>query len=468
MNGILHNISTDTIAAISTAMGSAGIGIIKVSGPLAINSTLSLFRQKNYTVLPEKKIISHKMIHGWMLDPDHDTMIDEVLWVCMKKPHSYTGEDVAEIHTHGSHVVLQSILEQILNTPNVRLAKPGEFTRRAYMNGRIDLTHAEAVMDVISAQTQQTLTLTSAHLTGQLKKTIESMRDQMIQWLATIEASIDFPDDMSDEQDPSDIQASLTSLIDQINHYIADYHQTAIYRDGAKVVIVGRPNVGKSSLLNCLLAKDRAIVSNQPGTTRDVIDGQVNIANVPMTLFDTAGIHISFDNIEQQGISRAKALIQQAHLILLVIEAGKELTQNDFQIYDEIGNGKMIVCANKIDQVQHQNTIHLPEHWPQPINISAKYHMGIDQLKQTIATMVTGNKDNMPSPEFMINLRQKNCLETSKECLEQALSACVNNMPLDCATIDISLALDALGEMIGVVHNEQMLDQIFSSFCIGK
>jgi len=458
---------TETIAAISTATGSAGIGIIKISGPEAISSTLSFFRQKNGQFLPEHDIVSHKMVYGWIINPEQGNMLDEVLWVCMKSPHSYTGEDVAEIHTHGSHVVLHSILELLLKLPNVRLANPGEFTRRAYMNGRIDLTHAEAVMDLISAQSQKTLTLTTAHLTGQLKEKIQLMRQQILDCLAIIEANIDFPDDMAEDQDDQDVQKSLKSIISKINQYINDYYQTAIYRDGAKVVIVGKPNVGKSSLLNCLLGRDRAIVSNEPGTTRDIIDGQLSIANVPVTLFDTAGIHISFDNIEQQGILRAKSLIKQANLILFVVEAGKAFTQDDWQVYNEIQNEPFILCANKVDCSDRKTINNVPDKCPVPIYISALHRIGIDQLKHDISEKISCQNDELPSPEFMINLRQKNCLETAKNYIEQALSASFN-LPLECSVIDIRLALEALGDIIGIVHNEQLLDQIFSSFCIGK
>jgi tRNA modification GTPase len=460
-------IFTETIAAISTATGSAGIGIIKVSGPSAIQSTLTFFRTKQGSTLSIKSIVSHKMVYGWMINAEQDSIIDEVLWVCMKGPHSYTGEDVAEIHTHGSQIVLQSILEQLIQLPIVRLAKPGEFTRRAFMNGRIDLTHAEAVMDLISAQSQKMMTLTSAHLTGHLKKNIDSMREQIVQCLSIIEAHIDFPDDMFEEQDNLHIQTTLKALIKQIDQYLFDYQSTALYRDGAKVVIVGRPNVGKSSLLNRLLNRDRAIVSNQPGTTRDIIDGYISLANVPVTLFDTAGIHISYDNIEQQGISRAKSLIKQANLILFVIEAGKELTADDWQIYHEISKYPFLMCANKMDCVEHKTINHLPDKVSEPLFISALHRLGIDQLKQVMTETIMVQHDEMPSPEFVVNLRQKNCLKTAKNCLKQALSAS-QHMPLDCVVIDIRQAMDALGEIIGAVHNEQMLDHIFSSFCIGK
>ncbi|KPA18295.1 tRNA modification GTPase TrmE, partial [Candidatus Magnetomorum sp. HK-1] len=458
----------DTIAAISTAMGNAGIGIIKISGPMAIKTSLSFFRQKGGSVFPEKKIISHKMIHGWIVNPQNDEIIDEVLWVCMKSPNSYTGEDVAEIHTHGNHIVLQSILELIVNTANIRLAKPGEFTRRAYMNGRIDLTHAEAVMDVISAQTQKTLSLTSSHFSGYLKQTIDSMKNEILQCLANIEAIIDFPEDMEDEPLNLNVQTSLSKLIDRLNHYIANYYQTSIYRDGVTLVIVGRPNVGKSSLLNCLLGKDRAIVSEQPGTTRDTIDGQLTISNIWVSIFDTAGIHVSNDNIEQQGISKAKSLIKEAHLILFVVEAGKDMTSDDLKVYQEICHQPFIICANKIDCVPENTKIsNLPEKSPSPLYISALHHKGIVALKQSITDAITIQKDDIPAPTFMINLRQKKCLETAKDYLEQSLSACLNNMPLDCVVIDIRLAMDALGEITGEIHNEQMLDQIFSTFCIG-
>ena len=459
----------DTIAAISTAMGNAGIGIIKISGPVAIKSTLSIFRKKNGLTFPENKIISHKMIHGWIINPKNDQIIDEVLWVCMKSPNSYTGENVAEIHTHGSHIVLESILELIVSIPDIRLAKPGEFTRRAYMNGRIDLTHAEAVMDVINAQTQKTLSLTTSHFSGHLKKIINSMRDDIFQCLANIEAIIDFSEDLEDEPLSLNIKANLSKIIDQINHYIESFYQTAIYRDGVSIVIVGRPNVGKSSLLNCLLGRDRAIVSEKPGTTRDIIDGQLNISNIWISIYDTAGIHISQDNIEQQGISKAKSLIKQAHLVLFIIEAGKDMTPDDFKVYEEICNQPFIVCANKIDCVSKNAKIsNLPDNCPQPVYISALHHKGIDSLKKSISNEIISQKDNISAPSFMINLRQKKCLETAKNYLEQALSANNRDMPLDCTVIDIRLAMDSLGEITGEIHNEHMLDQIFSKFCIGK
>ena len=458
-------IVSDTIAAISTSIGKAGIGIIKISGPMAIKASLYFFRKKNKTTLNPENVVSHKMIHGWVVNQDNETIIDEVLWVCMKKPCSYTGEDVAEIHTHGSHVVLQTILEIILSVPDIRLAQPGEFTRRACLNGRMDLTHAEALKEIISAQTPKALHFTSAHLSGQFRTQISSLSDNIFQYLTWIEANIDFPDEMSDEEP---MALSLMPQIDQIDRLIASYDQTAIYRDGLRVVIVGCPNVGKSSLLNCLLTKDRAIVSQQPGTTRDVIDAHINIDNIPITLYDTAGIHQTSDTIEQQGIARAKALIAQADLILFIVEADRSLSSDDFYVHQIIKECKWLLCANKIDRVKNILIDNLPSQWPDPICISARHDIGMDSLKKAIVNHTIQQDSDAPDPEYMINFRQKKCLEKAKDALMQAQTAYNDNLPVDCVVIDIRLALDALGEITGDVYHEHVLDDIFSTFCIGK
>jgi len=458
-------IASDTIAAISTSMGKAGIGIIKLSGPKAIQRSLQFFRKKNKTPIDPEKVVSHTMIYGWMINDTTEMIIDEVLWVCMKKPCSYTGEDVAEIHTHGSHVVLQTILDLILSDNQIRLAKPGEFTRRACLNGRMDLTHAEAIKELISAQTPKTLHLTSAHFSGQFHAQISSIRDDIYKCLARLEATIDFPEEMVDEELAP---LSLIPQIDQINQLIVSYDQTAIYREGLKVVIVGCPNVGKSSLLNCLLAKERAIVSQQPGTTRDVIDAQINIENIPITIYDTAGIHQTFDSIEQQGISRAKALIDQADLILFLVEANRKLSPDDFYVYQMIKECNWILCANKIDRVKNIQIDPLPLQWPEPICISARYDIGMDSLRKAIVKQTLHQDSDLPEPEYMINFRQKKCLQKAKDALMQAQTASNENLPVDCVVIDIRLALDALGEITGDVWHKDVLDEIFSTFCIGK
>jgi len=457
-------IVSDTIAAISTAMGQAGIGIIKISGPMAIKGSLLFFRDKNKTFLNPTTIVTHKMIHGWIVDQD-SVIIDEVLWVCMTRPCSYTGEDVAEIHTHGSQVVLQAILEIILTVPDIRLAEPGEFTRRAVLNGRMDLTRAEAIQDIISAQTQKALQLSSSHLSGQFHTLITRLKDCIFKCLTQIEASIDFPDEMIDE---TPIAFSLVPYIAQLDQLIKSYDQTSIYREGFRVVIIGRPNVGKSSLLNCLLTKDRAIVSQQPGTTRDIIDAQLSIENIPITLYDTAGIHQTSDTIEQQGIALAKELIARSNLILFIIEADRCLSSDDFLVHQEIKAQKWLLCANKIDRVKKIQIDNIPIQWPEPICISARHDIGIKNLKKAIVNHIMQQNADLPDPQFLINLRQKKCLEKAKDALMQAQTAYTDNMPIDCVVIDIHTALDALGEITGAVYYEHVLDEIFSSFCIGK
>jgi tRNA modification GTPase len=456
-------IASDTIAAISTSMGKSGIGIIKLSGPKAIQASLHYFRKKNKSLVDPETVVSHKMIHGWIVKSDTETIIDEILWVCMKKPCSYTGEDVAEIHTHGSHVVLQTILDQILSDDDIRLANPGEFTRRACVNGRMDLTHAEAIKDIIFAQTSKTLNFTSAHFSGRFHAQITSIREDIYKCLSRLEATIDFPDEMFDEES---VPLSLSPQIDQINQLIANYDQTEIYREGLRVVIAGCPNVGKSSLLNCLLTKDRAIVSQLPGTTRDVIDAQINIDNIPITIYDTAGIHQTQDTLEQQGITRAKALIEQADLVLFLVEADRNLSSDDLYVHQMIKECNWILCANKIDRVNDIQIDNLPVQWPEPISISARHDIGIESLKKAIVKQIHPDSD-LPEPEFMINLRQKKCLEKAVAALMQAQTASID-MPVDCVVIDIRLALDALGEITGAVCHEDVLDEIFSTFCIGK
>ena len=464
-----------TIAAIATPPGINGIGIIKISGKNALPIAKSIFKRSGSMPIKShdsyiSEFKSHQLYHGYILEPSSGRTIDEVLLSIMKAPHSYTREDVVEINAHSGTVVIKAVLELVLKMGS-RLAKPGEFTKRAYINGRIDLTQAEAVIDIINAKTEKSLKLAGTHIKGEMKKAVESIKTSLFNILAQTEANIDFFYDV-ETFDGIDFKSVQKEILHPLRTLIEQYYSGSIYREGLKVVIVGRPNVGKSSLMNCLIEKDRSIVTAIPGTTRDFIEESLNIRGVPVTIADTAGLHKTNDPIESIGIKKTTNKIKNSDLILFVVDVSCPLTADEKNIYDQIKakNKRLTLVLNKADLVDEGFDYNLPESWNnvQHIKTSALYGKGIDELKDLIAQSSIGefniNIENSITP----NLRQKIALEKSLSATLAAVKGIKNKMPLELIAIDINEAVAALDEITGVSATEDVLDQIFSNFCIGK
>jgi len=467
-----------TIAAISTPAGYGGIGIIKLSGPDAIPISLSVFKPRHVSTdqrtvngsCPEDAFpVSRHFYYGHVIDDNLDRHIDEALFVVMRGPRSYTGEDVVEIQTHSGPFVLKTILTALIQK-GVRLADPGEFTRRAFLNGRMDLTQAEAVIDIINARSARSIDLAMSLVAGGLKQEIECLRDSIWTVLSFVEALIDFPDDMDGESDAAAMISSLEKqVIPQIQTLIARHDEQHFLRDGLKVVIAGGPNVGKSSLMNRLINKERSIVTDIPGTTRDFIEESFTAKGVSIVLTDTAGIRDNPDSVEQIGIEKAWEAISGADIVLYALDAGKAIHVNDLSLFERLANKKMIIVINKTDLPDDHILLSLPNEWVsiETVRISALYNLGIDDLKEKIAQM-SFSSEVCSEQNIVPNLRHKQCLEKSLQSVEDARSGFLNSIPIEMISIDLRSAMDALSEITGEVVKPDILDAIFSRFCIGK
>lgn len=469
---------TDTIAAVATPVGSGGIGIIKISGPDAVKIAESVFQKSGAaSKAPRatgppffKKVRSHRLYHGHIVDTAKGKVLDEVLLAAMLAPHTYTKEDVVEINTHSGHVVLAAVLELVLKK-GARLAEPGEFTKRAYLNGRIDLTQAEAVIDIITSRTDKSLEIAASQITGKLKSRVESIRNVLFDILTDAEAVIDFPEDVGDIVDPEAVVSVLQNkVVAPLQKLVHHYENAHVFRDGLKMAVVGKPNVGKSSLLNRLIQTDRAIVTPIPGTTRDLIEETLNIHGIPVVIADTAGLHDSDDPVEVIGIQKTQDYISGSDLILFMVDASELLTREDHKIYETITDKRQILVINKIDLVEDGRECKLPETWQQTpcAPISALYGQGLDDLKALIAEVSVGEYRLEAGHTIIPNLRHKIALEKSLQLAASAATAIQDQTHFELIAIDIQEALNSLGEIIGLTTREDVIDQIFSRFCIGK
>ena len=468
---------TDTIAAIATPFGSGGIGIIKISGEKALTIAESIFQRSLHppsdsqeTGIKFSSLISHRLYHGHIIDPENQKILDETLLSVMFAPHTYTKEDVVEINTHSGRVVLASILELVLRN-GARLAAPGEFTKRAFLNGRIDLTQAEAVIDIINSKTDKALEIATSQIKGQLKNRIESIRNSLLHTLTEIEAALDFPEDVGDILNYDGVITVLkTQAIDRLQKLVDQYESGKIIRDGLKMVIVGRPNVGKSSLMNRLIQEDRAIVTPVPGTTRDLIEETLNIRGIPVVLADTAGLHETDDPVEVIGINKTRKYIDDSDLILFMVDAKEQLTDEDYKIYHSINNNRMILVVNKSDLVADNFELTTPGSWKTfpNIKISALYGNGLSMLRDLIFKISTGDDQIEISNTIIPNLRHKIALDHSLRLVIGAIDKIREETPFELIAIDIQEAMDRLGEIIGITLKEDIINQIFSRFCIGK
>lgn len=455
----------DTIAAISTPLGAGGIGVIRISGPQALTITGNIFHRKGGS----NSLLSHRFYLGEIIRPEDQKVLDEVLLVFMRQPKTYTREDVVEIQCHSGALVLQEVLRAVLRS-GARLAEPGEFTKRAFLNGRIDLTQAEAVIDLIHSQTQQSLELANRQRSGKLAAEVRQIKEGLLNLLALLEAGVDFPEEEIPEISPQEIHRRLQNTRDRLEALGHTYQEGKVYREGIAAVIIGKPNVGKSCLLNSLLREERAIVTAIPGTTRDVIEEIVNISGIPLRLMDTAGLRPVQDAIEEEGIKRTQDRLAQADLVIWVLDGSASLSAEDLAILPQVRSKKAVIAVNKNDLPQRVALEGLREQFPEApfIPISALYGSGIDHLKDAICNLILSSKVDSSAEVILSNLRHKLAIEASGEALSQALQGLNHNLYWEFITLDLRQALEALDTVLGETAPEDVLDRIFQQFCIGK
>ncbi len=471
-----------TIAAIATPGGRGGIGIIKISGSRALGIASALFHpaasqsaiqfdRPGQTIDDSgDRFKSHRLHYGHIIDPGSQRVLDEVLLSVMKAPRSYTREDVVEINTHGGRIAVNAIFEAVLRQ-GARIAEPGEFTKRAFLNGRIDLIQAEAVIDAINARTEKSLHLAAAQIRGTLSRSVEQIRQHLIGLLTRTEAVIDFPDDVDDIIDSGTEIAKLEKeVLQPLKNLIQKHIDGNVLRDGLKVAVVGRPNVGKSSLLNCLVQKERAIVTAVPGTTRDAVEEAINMKGLPVRLVDTAGLHDTSDPIETIGIEKTIENFNRADLVLFLVEANRKLTAQDYKIFEQLQSKPTIVLVNKIDLVNSQENVEFPASWSsfKCLRISALYDLGIEALKEEIAAIAFGKDPLEIETDIIPNLRQKMLLEDTLQAIQAMIGEFNNGQPMELIAIHLQDSIDALGQILGTTVKVDVLDEIFSRFCIGK
>ncbi|MBZ4646145.1 MAG: tRNA modification GTPase [Petroclostridium sp.] len=457
----------DTIAAISTAPGIGGIGIIRVSGKDAVTIVDKIFKSPKGKKLSNVK--SHTIHYGHIVKVGTSQNIDEVLVSVMREPHTFTKEDIVEINCHGGIVSTRNVLEQVLNA-GARLADPGEFTKRAFLNGRIDLVQAEAIIDIINSKTNIGLESAMDQLDGSLSGKIFDIRKKLINIAAHLQAAVDFPEDDIDELSEDKLIESLNLVLQEINHLIETADMGKIIREGLSTVIVGKPNAGKSSLLNALVRENRAIVTEIPGTTRDVIEEYINIKGVPLKVVDTAGIRETDDIVERIGVEKSKEFINKADLIILILDGSEELNENDKNIIKLVLDKKVIVLINKVDletKIEYNYIQDLFKEHP-IINISVKTGTGLEDLENTIKDMFFGGKISIKEDVIVTNVRHKDSLIKARQSLNEAINAIEIGMPVDMVSIDIKNAIESLGEIVGLTVSEEIVDQIFREFCLGK
>ncbi|RLE12904.1 tRNA uridine-5-carboxymethylaminomethyl(34) synthesis GTPase MnmE [Candidatus Aerophobetes bacterium] len=461
-------ISEDTIVAISTPIGSSGIGIVRMSGDKAFVIARKIFSPSSRTKVSWTS--SFKMYHGWILDPETKEPVDEVILSLMRAPRTYTREDVVEINCHGGLVPLRKILEICLRE-GARLAEPGEFTKRAFLNGRIDLSQAESVLEIVQAKTEKTLNLAIKSLRGELSNHILSIREEMIDILSILEAEIDFAEEEIEILPEKEKEKYLDNLIQKLENLLDRAKTSQVYREGIKAVIAGKTNVGKSSLLNTLLERERAIVSHIPGTTRDTIEETINIKGFPVCIIDTAGLGIAKNPLDEEGAKRTRNSLKMADIILRMGDGSSSLEKEDEKVFATVKELKKqtLLIINKIDLPQRINKNKLREIFPHlhPVEISATQGSGLGRLKTEIANLIL-KKITPTSEDLMINMRQKNCLEKTKKCLIRAKEGLENNLSVEFLALEMREGIEHLDELTGRSLGEEVLNRIFSRFCIGK
>ena len=456
----------DTIVAISTPYGSGGIGVIRISGKDAFNIASQVFKGKKSF----DDIKSHTINYGKIVNVFTNEVMDEVLLSKMKAPNTFTREDIIEINTHGSQIVLKNILELITKL-GARIAKPGEFTKRAFLNGRIDLSQAEAVMDLINSKTDDSQKAAISQLEGKLSQKLSTIRQKLIELIAHIEVTVDYPEYDIDDVTQKEIKDSLISVKGALCDIINTYEKGRILRDGISMVIVGKPNVGKSSLLNGLSGKNKAIVTDIPGTTRDIIEEYINFAGIAIKLIDTAGIRDTLDVVEKIGVEKSKQEVETADLVVFLADAQSGLQKEDCDILKSIKDKNIVILLNKIDLVS--DTLYIKQQIKDVVNadiieVSVLNDIGLNKFEEYIKDKFLSGEINQNSQVILTNIRHKNLLESAKNNVDNAILANDSGMPLDMITIDIKEAAYNIGEVTGESVNELVLHEIFSRFCVGK
>ena len=460
-------IDFDTIAAISTPPGEGGIGIVRLSGDEALEIAEKVYRQGNKRLSDQP---SHSIHYGNLFNPKTDEKIDEVMVTIMKAPKTYTREDIVEINTHGGVLVTNKVLQTVL-AAGARLAEPGEFTKRAFLNGRIDLSQAEAVMDVIRAKTDSAMHNAISQLDGNLSNLISDIRQEILNTLAQVEVNIDYPEyDDVEEMTSKLMQEKAAEVKKQVEGILETAQQGKILRDGLATAIIGRPNVGKSSLLNAFARSEKAIVTDIAGTTRDVIEEFVNVKGVPLKLIDTAGIRETEDVVEAIGVTRSKKAIEEAELVLLVFDQSQKLTDEDFEMMDLTENKERIIILNKMDLVQELNVDKLLEKVDPKsvISVSVATNTGINDVEQAIVDLFFQGKTGEKDATYISNIRHISLLEQAVDALQEVINGIEFGMPVDLVQIDLTRAWDALGEVTGESVQDELITQLFSQFCLGK
>lgn len=453
----------DTIAAISTPRGEGGIGIVRLSGDESLGILSKIFKPKSKKDI--KDIKSYTINYGHIYDGEE--LIDEVLVSVMKAPNTYTREDIVEINCHGGYLITQKVLELVLKS-GAKIAEPGEFTRRAFLNGRLDLTQAEAVIDLIHGKTDKSISLSLNNLRGDLRDQINHLKKILLDVAAHVNVVLDYPEEGVDEPIPEHLIIELHNVKDTITKLVESYDKGKMIKEGIKTAIVGKPNVGKSSLLNSILREERAIVTSIAGTTRDTIEEIINIKGIPLIMVDTAGIRKTQDEVENIGVQKSKKMLKEADLVLFVLDSSRDFSVEDREIYDSIESEKVIGILNKIDMEKKLDITNLTKvkKW---IEISALENIGIDTLENEIYNFILSENIEDSSEKLIItNIRHKSALEKTKKSIENIFETIDMGYPMDLIAVDLNDALDSLSEVTGEISSEDLLDHIFSNFCVGK
>ena len=462
-------INDDTIAAISTPLGEGGIGIVRLSGINSLRIVEGIFSSpKNKTL---KYLKSHRIIYGHIKNPLTGEKIDEVLVTVMRSPHSYTKENVVEINCHGGMLSLRKILELVLKQ-GVRLGEPGEFTRRAFLNGRIDLSQAEAVLDLIRSKTDESRRIAIEQLQGGLSEKITTLRDGLVNICVNVEARIDFPEDEIETAQKMELLEFMQDVGKELHALIKTYDEGRFFREGLLTAIIGKPNVGKSSLLNALLRRERAIVAEIPGTTRDVIEEYLNINGLPLRIMDTAGIRDVEDIAEKEGVNRSLKSIEDADLVIAVFDQSEPLSEEDFEVTKKIKHKNTIIALNKCDlRSGFDDSFFASQLTPYTscvLKISATRGDGLDGLKEAIFNSYLKDWKEEREGVVVTNLRHKHAIEDAGAALDRAIYALRESQPVEILALELRESMERLGEIVGTVTTEDILDKIFSEFCIGK
>ncbi len=472
MNGIflklkkwVKQLEFDTITAISTPMGEGAIAIVRISGQEAIPIANTIYKGKKQLV----DVDTHTIHYGHIIEPKSKEVVEEVMVSVLKGPRTFTREDIVEINCHGGLVSVNRVLQLILRQ-GARLAEPGEFTKRAFLNGRIDLSQAEGVIDLIRAKTDRAMNVALKQMEGRLSTKIKQLRQQLLETVAHVEVNIDYPEYDAEQMTKEILLDKATIVEKEIEILLATAAQGKILREGIATVIIGRPNVGKSSLLNSLVHENKAIVTDIPGTTRDVIEEYVNIRGIPLRLIDTAGIRETEDIVEKIGVERSRQVLKDADLILLVLNFGEELSKEDEALFETIKGMNAIIIVNKTDieqKIDLDKVNQLAEDRP-IITTSLIQDEGIDELEQAISSLFFEGHIEAGDITYISNSRHIALLEQSKKSIEEAINGLNMDVPIDIVQIDITRAWELLGEIIGDSVHESLIDQLFAQFCLGK